>query len=281
MSLFARQLYFELVKLFARKRTYFGFGAFLAVELLILLLMQTPGARRGFARSMSVAGIDFSHYFSGLTLAYAMMSGTVFALGSLFVALVCGDIVSKEVEDGTLRMMLSRPISRIRILTLKFLACVFYTLSLTIFILASSLLLGIASRGLGGLIVVDPFEHLFAYYECGPGLWRFLLGTGLLSFTMMTLASLGFMCSCLDMKPASATIVTLCLYFMDFAVRNVPYFTELQGYFLSGHMNEWRSAFQTVIPWQTLVHSMLYLGGFDLSFLAVGTVYFVRRDFKS
>jgi hypothetical protein len=46
-------------------------------------------------------------------------------------------------------------------------------------------------------------------------------------------------------------------------------------------MNEWRSAFQTVIPWQTLVHSMLYLGGFDLSFLAVGTVYFVRRDFKS
>jgi ABC-2 type transport system permease protein len=41
MSTFLQQFRFELLKLFARKRTYFGFGAFLAVELLILLLLQT------------------------------------------------------------------------------------------------------------------------------------------------------------------------------------------------------------------------------------------------
>jgi ABC-2 type transport system permease protein len=281
MKLFARQLYFELLKLFARKRTYFGFGAFLAMESIILLLLQTRGAQRAFTRSMTQAGLDFSHYFSGLTLAYVMLSSTVFVLGSLYVALVCGDIVSKEVEDGTLRMMLCRPITRIRILLLKYLACVFYTVSLTIFIVSSSLLLGIAERGTGGLIVVAPWDGLFAFYECGPGLWHFLIATGVLCYTMVTLSSLGFMCSCLNMKPASATVLTLSLYIADTVVRNVPYFQDIKGYFLSGHMGEWTQAFQPTIPWHTLSYSMLYLGAFDILFIVIGAITFSRRDFKS
>ena len=40
MRLLGRQLYSELLKLFARKRTYLGFGAFLVVEALILLLLH-------------------------------------------------------------------------------------------------------------------------------------------------------------------------------------------------------------------------------------------------
>ena len=144
MKLFLRQLGFELLKLFARKRTYFGFVAFLGIEVLILLLLQLPRARQMLTRSMVQHGLDFSHYFSGLTLAYVMITNTIFVLGSLYVALVCGDIVSKEVEDGTMRMVLSRPVSRVRILLLKYAACVIYTWSLTLFIVVSSLLLGIA-----------------------------------------------------------------------------------------------------------------------------------------
>src|SRR6204780_1220765 len=112
MKSFLRQLHFELLKLFARKRTYLGFGAFLGIELLILLGLQMPHAQQRFKESMRMHGLDFSHYFSGLTLAYVMIASTVIVLGSLYLALVCGDIVSKEVEDGTMRMVLSRPVSR-------------------------------------------------------------------------------------------------------------------------------------------------------------------------
>jgi ABC-2 type transport system permease protein len=281
MRLFLRQLSWELLKLFARKRTYMGFAAFLVVEALILSLLQLPKPRQMFTRAMVQHGLDFSHYFSGLTLAYVMMTNTVFVLGSLYLALVCGDIVAKEVEDGTMRMILSRPVSRVRILLLKYLTCVVYTWALALFIVASSLLLGMAVRGFGGLIVVAPWEHLFAFYEGGPGLERFALGAALLCLMMPTLSSLGFLFSCLNMKPASATVLTLSLYIIDTVVKSVPYFDSLKTYLLTYHMAMWTQAFQPTIPWTRLIHSILYLGAFDLLFVAIGGVVFARRDFKS
>ena len=46
--MFLTQLRHELLKLFARKRTYIGFGAFVVVQITILLLLQMPKARRAF-----------------------------------------------------------------------------------------------------------------------------------------------------------------------------------------------------------------------------------------
>jgi ABC-2 type transport system permease protein len=281
MTLFLRQLRAELLKLFARPRTYMGFGAFLGIELLILLLLQTPGAHHMFVHAMHPAGLDFSHYFSGLSLAFVMITNTVFLLGSLYLALVCGDIVSKEVEDGTMRMVLSRPVSRARILLLKYLACVTYTWALTLFIVASSLLLGIAYRGVGGLFVAAPWDHVFGFYEAGPGFVRFAEATGLLCVTMLTIANLGFMFSCFNVKPASATVLTLSLYLVDTIIGNIPYFPDLKIYFLTHHMGMWTQAFEPTVPWSQVIHSMLYLGAFDLLFLSVGAAYFGRRDFKS
>jgi ABC-2 type transport system permease protein len=281
MNLFWRQFSFELLKLFARKRTYLGFGAFLAVEILILLLLQMPKASQMFKRSMTQHGLDFSHYFSGLTLAHVMVTNTIFLLGSLYLALVCGDMVAKEVEDGTMRMVLSRPISRLRVLLLKYLACVVYTWALTVFIVLSSLLLGIADRGLGGLIVVAPWDGVFGFYETGPGLERFALGTGVLCLVMLTVSTLGFMFSCFNMKPASATIMTLSVYLADTVVRSIPYFESIRIYCLSNHMAIWVQSFQQELPWQKMLESISYLSAWNLLFLSLGARYFLRRDFKS
>jgi len=83
------------------------------------------------------------------------------------------------------------------------------------------------------------------------------------------------------MKPASATVLTLSLFIADTVVRNVPYFENIQSYFLSHNMAMWMQAFQPTIPWMRVLHSVLYLGAFDLLFLAIGAFYFARRDFKS
>jgi ABC-2 type transport system permease protein len=276
-----RQFYFELLKLFARKRTYLGFGGFLAVELIILAMMQTPHARQMFNRSLTMRGITFDHYNSGLTLAYVMITNTIFLLGSLYLALVCGDMVAKEVEDGTLRMVLSRPVSRGRILALKYGACVFYTWTLTLFIVASSLALGIADKGVGGLLVVSPFEHVFGIFEPAPAFERFALGAGFLCLAMLTLSTLAFMFSCFNMKPATATIMTLSLYIIDTVLRTIPFFENFRDYSITHHMGIWTQLFQPQIPWLQLLDSVLYLGAFDLVCFSIGAFHFFRRDFKS
>lgn len=140
--MFATQLKNELLKLFARKRTHIGFGAFLVVQLLILAMLQLPKAKRAFAQLLTSNGYLPEEYYAGLTLGLLIIVFTISLLGGLYVALVGGDVVAKEVEDGTLRMILCRPISRLRLLTVKWLACVIYTFSLMLFLGVTSLLAG-------------------------------------------------------------------------------------------------------------------------------------------
>lgn len=226
--LFLFQLQSELIKLFARKRTYIGFGAFLLVEGLVLFMVNLPGPRNHFRRMIEQNGYGFDQYFSGLTIALLMVMWTTFLIGALYLALVAGDVVSKEVEEGTLRMMLCRPISRGRIIALKYVSCVIYTFVLIFFIGGTALLVGISYKGFGGLFAFDPLEKIFALYEPVPGLERFLCALPLLALSLTSVTSLGFMLSCFDMKPAAATIVTLSIIFLDSIFRNVPYLRELE-----------------------------------------------------
>src|SRR5438132_772295 len=97
MSLFLFQLRNELKKLFARKRTYIGFGAFLLLETIVLIMFNRPKPRLHFQHMIEQSGYAFEHYFSGLTLGLQMLMWTTFLIGGLYLALVGGDVLSKEV----------------------------------------------------------------------------------------------------------------------------------------------------------------------------------------
>lgn len=281
MSLFFLQLRGELTKLFARKRTYIGFGAFLAIEALVLFLLQLPKPKAHFRRLLEESGYGFDQYFSGLTLGLLILMWTTFLLGALYLALVAGDVVSKEIEDGTMRMTLCRPISRGRVITLKYAACVIYTFALVAFIGGTALLAGIAYRGIGGLFAYAPLDKIFALYEFAPGLARYAASIPLLALGLLSITSLGFMFSCFKMKPAAATIVTLSLMFLDSIFRNIPYFESLRPYFITAHMATWLNVFVTYIPWPRMLEDYAYLLALDATFLLVGLANFCRRDFKS
>ena len=281
MALFFLQLWHELVKLFARRRTYIGFGAFLFMEVAVVVGLNRPWPRASFRRMIERNGYGFEQYFSGLTLGLQIVMWTVFILGGLYLSLVAGDVVSKEVEEGTMRLMLCRPASRGRIGILKFLSCVVYTLSLTAFIGLSALAAGTLYRGVGGLFAFAPTEHIFALYETGPGLLRYFGALPLLAMGLLTFASLGFFFSCLNMKPAAATIMTLTLLFFDSIFRNIPYFEHYKPYFITGHMSAWLQVFVQRIPWRDIGIDAAYLVALDATCVVLGIVAFSQRDFKS
>jgi ABC-2 type transport system permease protein len=280
-SLFVLQLRGELRKLFARNRTYIGFGAFFGLELLMLGIFQLPKVQRSWRSNIERAGYGFEEYFSGPTLALIILATTIALLGALYVALVSGDVVSKEVEDGTLRMTLCRPISRLRLLGIKYLACVLYTIALIFFIGLSALAVAVARRGMGGLFVMLPLEGVYAFYEAGPGLVRFLWALPLLSLSMLTVTSLGFTLSCFNMKPAAATIVTLTIMFVDRIFKEIPYFESLKPYFITTHIVTWTNVYRSPIPWPQMLEDYAYLLALDLTLVVIGMLNFQQRDFKS
>ena len=281
MGLFLLQLWHELVKLFARPRTYIGFGAFLFMEGMVITGLNFPKPRAAFRHMIERAGFSFDHYFSGLTLGLQMVMWTVFLLGGLYLSLVAGDVVSKEVEEGTMRLMLCRPVARWKIVLQKYVACVVYTAVLTLFIGATALVAGVLYRGVGGLFAFSLSPHLFAIYETGPGLLRYLSAIPLLSLALMTFASIGFFFSCLKMKPAAATITTLSLLFFDSIFRQIPQFESYKPYFITEHMSVWLQVFVTRISWRDMAIDVSYLLALDATFVVLGVVAFGQRDFKS
>ena len=281
MSLFFLQMRNELHKLFARKRTYLGFAAFVAVEILLLLLLNLPKPKAGFRKLIEQNGYGFDQYFSGATLGLLMLMWTTFLLGALYLALVAGDVVAKEVEDGTLRMILCRPISRLRVGFLKYAACVLYTIALTFFIGITALVAGLLYCGWGGLFAIAPLEQLLAMHEAWPGLWRYLGALPLLGFGLVSITSLGFLFSCCEMKPAAATILTLSIFFFDSIFRSIPYFESLRGWFMTTHMTLWLRVFEYRIPWWRIAEDLTWLGALNVTFALVGLAILQKRDFKA
>jgi ABC-2 type transport system permease protein len=281
MKLALRQLRGELWKLFARKRTYIGFGAFLGVEILILVLFQLPKVQRSWKGLIERAGYGFEEYFSGITLAFQIVFWTTFLLGGLYIALVAGDVVAKEVEDGTLRMTLCRPISRLRVLMLKYVACLIYTFGLIFFIGLTALAVGLLRQGVGGFFAFQPLHQLFVLYDFQEGLTRYLAALPLLALSCTSVASLGFALSCFNMKPAAATISTLTYFMADSIFQRIPYFESIKPWFITTHIDAWYDIFRSPVPWPRMVEDYAYLLGVDLSLVIIGAVVFQLRDFKS
>lgn len=282
MSVFRRQLAGELFRMSARKRTYIGFACFLGIELLVLLFLQTPGMKRFYTRVLERNGFGFEEYFSALTLAFIILGLTVFILGALYLALVAGDIVAKEVEDGTLRMVLSRPVTRFQLLAAKYLACFIYTLCLIFFLGITALMVGAIDRGWGGgFFAYAPEQGVFAIYDFGPGLGRYALAVIFLALSMQTVSSFAFCFSCQRMKPAAATILTASILFIDMVLGKWPALEDYWKYFLTPKMDSWVDVLRDVIPWASVAQDYALLLGVNLTCFVVGWLSFQLRDLKS
>ena len=280
--MFFSQLKNELWKLFGKKRTYIGFLMLLLAQMLIVSLLRFfPPANRSLTRTIEQSGFNAGQYLSMLTLATVMTVVLAYTLLPLYVALVGGDLVSKEAEDGTLRMIMSRPISRVRLLWLKWLAGVVFSILLVAALAIGALFCcGTFFSIEGGLFAQVPEQDL-GLFGFADGLGRFFLAHVFMVAKAVTIMSLAFMLSCFNMKPAAAAILALSVILIDRILLEIPYFHDLKEYFIGYHLNVWQVFFQPHIPWWQAGQSLSVLLGFSLTFLIAGIGVFQARDIKS
>ncbi|MFN6018472.1 MAG: ABC transporter permease [Verrucomicrobiota bacterium] len=281
--LFLQQLRGELQKLFARPRTWIGYGAFLIMEALILFVYKLERSQQHMRGIIERNGLEFGSYYSSLTITFTIMLLSMFLLGSIYFALVAGDIVAKENEDGNLRMVFSRPISRLRLLLVKYTAVSLYTFSFVFFVGITGYLMAIAAVGWqGGLFVMEPKMKVFAAYpEWWEGAWRLALSAAGIGLSMITLSSIAFMFSCLKIKPTAATIITLTILFVDMILQNFPFFKPYESFFITWRMGNWIFLMEQNIPWPKLIESYALLGGLNITLFVIGWTSFQLRDFKT
>ncbi|MGD0258215.1 MAG: ABC transporter permease subunit [Verrucomicrobiota bacterium] len=278
--MFYRHLRNELWKLFGKKRTYIGFGAFLLAQNAMLLTFRFTRWQADLERMLAGNGYLAKEYVSALTVAVIMLIPQIVLLMPLYVALVGGDLVAKEVEDGTLRMILSRPISRFRLLFVKWVAGVIF---------AAMLVAVLGGTALGFARLWFPWKSMFVFV---PGTVFSLLSPDegfrlyLWSHLFMTLNAsvvlgIAFMFSCFNMKPAAATILALSLLFVNLVMEGIPFFERYHEYLLTYHFRSWHNVYAQPIPWAQMGQSLCVLLAANLTAFLIGTAAFQARDIKS
>ncbi len=279
--MFFAQLKNELWKLFGKKRTYIGFGAFLLVQTLMLLMFKFTRWESEFEKLLAGNGYLAADYISALTVALLMLMPQVLLLLPLYVALVGGDLVAKEAEDGTLRMILSRPISRFRLLLVKWLAGVVFSALLVVVLNAVALGFARLLFPWQGLFVFAPIHQIFQVFSPGAGLALYAFSSLFIVANAIAQLSVAFMFSCFNIKPAAATILSLSYLFMNMVLENIPFFSSYKNWFITHHFDSWLQVFTSPTPWAQIFQSEITLFAISATAFLIGAVVFQMRDIKS
>lgn len=278
--MFRLHLQNELWKLFGKKRTHIGFAMFLLAQNAMLLAFRFTKWQADMERMLEGNGYLAQEFISALTVAVIMLIPQVILLMPLYTTLVGGDMVAKEAEDGTLRMILSRPVSRIRLLLVKWLAGAIFAVVLVIVLGATALLCARFWFPWKGMFVFAPGQA-FAVLGSVDGLQRYLLAHLFMAINATTMLSLAFMFSCFNMKPAAATILALSYLFVNLVLEAIPFFNRFEVWLLPHHFRCWLHVFATPIPWPQIFESQVVLVAANITVFIVGAVAFQVRDIKS
>jgi ABC-2 type transport system permease protein len=278
--MFIAQLRNELWKLFGKKRTYIGFGAFVLAQTAMLLAFKYTKWQRDFEQLLDGNGYLAAEFVSALTVALVMLIPQIALLMPLYATLVGGDLVAKESEDGTLRMILARPISRFRLLLVKWIAGIIYATALVLSLGATAL--GLASLWFPwkGLFVFVPGE-VFSVLSADEGLAWFTFAHLFLAVNASVMLSVAFLFSCFNIKPAAATIVALSFLFVNEVMEHIPFFDRYEEWFITHHLKSWLLLFRNPVPWAQIAQSEVILIAACVTAFVIGLAAFHVRDIKS
>jgi ABC-2 type transport system permease protein len=258
----------ELRKLVAQKRTFLGIGAALAVPLIftIALLADSNGGPEG---------VPFGEYVreSGLAIPLvALFFGAIWLL-PLITALVAGDIVAAEDNNGTLKTILTRSVDRWQVFAGKALAALTYTLG----VLTTYVGVGIVAGGLA--FGFNPLTTLSGT-TVGVGRALVLTAAGTLTYALplMAMAAIALLLSTLSRNSAAAVVGTLMISIALQILASISALDFLDPYLLSSQFNAWEGLMREPIDWAPVIRAGWVSALYALPALAWAFVVFLRRD---
>ena len=272
----------ELLKIFRKWRTYIGFIAIGILVPLLHLAMYLEGQNsidfvtRGLKDSFILVG----NLLNGYWISYIILNALTIHIPFL-ITLVAADLLAGEATAGTYRILVTRPVSRMQIVTSKFLAGIIYTGSLILWLAIISLVLGLIVFGSGELIVVG--SQAIIIFDKSDVLWRFFLAYGFGILSMSVVCSLAILFSSLvenAIGPIVSTIAVI-IIFMILSAFDVEILRELKPYLFTNYILDWREFFNDPLDISEITKSVLILSGHIILFFTATAFIFHKKDILS
>lgn len=265
----------ELARIFWQKGTYVGYGALVVLVSLMTLAIWRFGSP--FHERLE-AGSDFliaGKLISGVTVARLLMEPALLVLVPLLVAAISGGVFAAEMQRGTMRVLLCRPVRRWQVATAKYLAGWTHAISLTLFLGLSGLLIGWAVFGRGELIAfrggLTILTEQMALLRLGQAYLVAALG-------MCAVASVALLCSQLVHSPLTATAATVAFLLIGGVLAAMPYFEWLSPYLLSTHLEAFSQLFSSQVEIAPLRWPLACMGLYVVVPFIIGQIVFRYQD---
>lgn len=234
----------ELFKVFRKPRTFIAFAAISAIVGLIQMGFYVDGdsyiqfGMQTLSDSFDVEG----KVLNGYLLAYIILQ-TLLIHVPLLIALVAGDMISGEANMGTLRLLATKPVSRTRLITAKFLASSFYTILLLLWMAVCALFVSMLVFGTDDMIIMK--SEVVTQVLKRDVFWRYLAAFGFAALAMITVSSLAFFLSIFAENSIGPIIacMSIVIVFTILNTLNLPIFNAVKPYLFTSHMLGWKGFF--------------------------------------
>ena len=272
----------ELYKIFKRPRTYISFGIITAIVLVIQLAMLSDG-KSFLAFVMSGVNEQFDiqgNVLNGYLVTYIILQSLLIHI-PLLVALVAGDALAGEAAGGTLRLLLTKPISRAKLVLMKFTSSFIYTVLLIIWLAIVGLFGSLLLFGPGDMINLksDAFVMLLQH----DVMWRYMAAFVFATLAMTTIASLALLLSALADNSIGPIVSTMGIVVVITILSNLelPLFDKIKPYLFTTHMLGWKGFFYNPVPKEAILRSVGVLCAYILGFVGLTIYIFNRKDIQT
>ena len=272
----------ELYKIFKKWRTYIGFLAIAVLIPVIQIAMLIEGEKslNFMTRNLQQSFIFVGNLLNGYLITYLIL-GSLYIHIPFLIALVAGDLLAGEATSGTYRILITRPVSRIKLVTSKFAAGLLYTYSLIFWLALISLGLGILIFGTGELIVLKSTQIII--FAKNDIFWRFVLAFLFACLSMSVVTALAFLFSSLvenAIGPIISTMAVIIVFIIISAIE-INIFQTIKPYLFTTYMSSWRLFFDDKINYQEIIKSCLILLAHIVVFFSVTALIFKKKDILS
>jgi ABC-2 type transport system permease protein len=267
MTAVARVYRWELVKLLAQKRTYLGLGAAMLVPVIFVVVLQL--------QSGGPNDVPLGRYIrdSGIVTPLVVLLFMSIWGFPLITALVAGDIVASETNNGTLKTILTRSRERGQVFAGKALAAFTYTLAIVVSMGVVGVVAGSIAWGFHSFTSLSGTP-----VPAGRGLGLMFASLGVYVLPLAGIASFGLLLSTITRSSAASVVGTLMFALFMQLIGVLPGTESIRPYLLGTQFDAWHGFLRTPADWTPVVRAIWLSAIYIVVPLLAAYVVFLRRD---
>ncbi|MEO6187475.1 MAG: ABC transporter permease subunit [Ginsengibacter sp.] len=290
----------ELFKISRRPRTYIAFAAIAAIVFIFQFAFKADGQSYIDLMLQSVKDtFEFERVraINGYFMCYIILN-TLLIQVPILVALIAADSISGEANMGTLRLLMSKPISRTQLILVKFAAATIFTLLLLLWMAVTSLLFSMLIFGVDDMLIFrskgDESQILLITKD--DVIWRYLAAFAYATVALTVIAALSLFLSIFAENSIGPIIATVCIVIVCTIISNInvpvidrnvkpflftSYLVGWKGFFYIATTNEGVPIKGSIENWPAIRNSLLILLLHIGVLVTASIVIFKKKDILS